>query len=208
MKSTGRASDNLNSIVYLSRALISPTALNRMLRGMLMALRRLGNPVESSLYVVSGQLGAVAELHALAQEEGVGLAVLGDLPAVRQIGNDGFAAVARVAADQVVEHASHCSEIEDSAGLVEVEMRRPHRDAHADDATMLGVELGRFKLKFGAVEFQGYVGRGGAAPAHRIDPCRDGRAAPQKVAPVPPRSWGHEGRSSDAPLFAVLNEAC
>jgi hypothetical protein len=111
--------------VYLSRALISPTALNRMLRGMLMALRRLGDPVESGLYVVSGQLGAVAELHALAQEEGIGLAVLSDLPAVRQIGNDGFAAVARVAADQVVEHASHRAEIEDRAGLVEVEMRRP-----------------------------------------------------------------------------------
>ena len=157
-----------------------------MLRGMLMALRRLGDPVESGLYVVSGQLGAVAELHALAQEEGVGLAVLGDLPAVRQIGDDGFAAVARIATDQVIEHASHRAEIEDRAGLVEVEMRRPHRDAHANDATMLGVGLGRFKLKFGAVELQGYVGRSGEAPAHCVDPCRHSRAALQKIAAVPP----------------------
>ena len=36
MKLTGRGSANLNSTVYLSRALISLTALNRTLRGMLM----------------------------------------------------------------------------------------------------------------------------------------------------------------------------
>ena len=36
MKLGGRGSDSLNSTVYLSRALISLTALNRMLRGMLM----------------------------------------------------------------------------------------------------------------------------------------------------------------------------
>jgi hypothetical protein len=35
------------------------------------------------------------ELHILAQEKGVGLAILGDLPAVRQIGDDGFSAVAQ-----------------------------------------------------------------------------------------------------------------
>src|SRR6266436_6249662 len=34
MKSIGRGSDSLNSTVYLSRALISLTALNRTLRGM------------------------------------------------------------------------------------------------------------------------------------------------------------------------------
>ena len=177
MKLTGRASDNLNSIVYLSRALISPTALNRMLRGMLMALRRLGDPVEGGLYVISCQLGAVAELHALAQEEGVGLAVLGDLPAMRQIGDDGFAAVARVAADQVVEHAAHSAQIEYGAGLVEIEMRRPYWDAHAHDAAVFGIGLARFELKFGAVEFQGNVGRSGKTRAHRVDHCQEGRAA-------------------------------
>ena len=36
MKAAGRGSDNLNSTVYLSRALISLTVLNSMLRGMLM----------------------------------------------------------------------------------------------------------------------------------------------------------------------------
>ena len=49
------------------------------------ALRRLGDPVEGGLDVVRRQLGAIMEQHPLAQEEGVGLAVLRDLPAVRQI---------------------------------------------------------------------------------------------------------------------------
>ena len=35
MKAGGRGSDSLNSMVYLSGALTSATALNRMLRGML-----------------------------------------------------------------------------------------------------------------------------------------------------------------------------
>ena len=54
-------------------------------------------PVEGRLDVIRGELGAVVELHALAQVERVGLAVLGDLPAVGEIGNDGLAAVARIA---------------------------------------------------------------------------------------------------------------
>ena len=119
------------------------------------ALRRLNDPVEGGLHVVSRQLGPVVKLNVFAQQEGVGLAVLGDLPAMRQIGDDGLTAVARVAPDQIVEHASHCTEVEDGAGLVEVEMRRPHRNAHAHHAAVFGIGLGRFELKFGTVEFQG-----------------------------------------------------
>jgi len=52
------------------------------------------------------KLGAVVKLHVFAQEERIGLAVLGDLPTVSEIGNDGLAAVARVAANEIVEHAS------------------------------------------------------------------------------------------------------
>ncbi len=144
MKLTGRASDNLNSTVYLSRALDLADRLEQDAARNGDAFRRLGDPVEGGLDVLRGQLGAVAELDALAQQEGVGLAVLGDLPAMRQIGDDGLAAVARVAPDQIVEHASHRTEIENGAGLVEVEMRRPYRDSHANDAAVLGVWLGRF----------------------------------------------------------------
>ncbi len=45
---------------------------------------------------------------------------------------------------------------------------------------VFGIGLARFELKFGALEFQGYVGRSGEAPTHRADPCRHGRAALQK----------------------------
>ena len=93
------------------------------------------------------------KLNVIAQKEGVGFAVLGDLPAMRQIGDDGLTAIARVVADQIVKHASHCTEVEDGAGLVEVEMRRPYRNARANHAAVFGVRLGRFKLKFGTVEF-------------------------------------------------------
>ena len=88
MKCGGRGSDSLNWTVYLSGAVISLTARNRMLRGMLTPVRRLPDAVERRLDVLRGQLGAVVELHALAQMEGIGLAVLGDLPAMRQVGDD------------------------------------------------------------------------------------------------------------------------
>ena len=129
MKSGGRGSDSLNCTVYLSGALISLDRLEQHAARDADALRRLADAVEGGLHVVRGQLGAVVELHALAQEERVGLAVLGDLPAMRQIGDDGLAAVARIAPDQVVEHAALGAEIVDRAGLVHVEMRRPLGDA-------------------------------------------------------------------------------
>ena len=67
---------------------------------------RLGDAIEGGFHIFGGQLCAVVELHILAQEEGVGLAVLGDLPAMRQIRDDRLAAVAGVVPDQIVEHAS------------------------------------------------------------------------------------------------------
>src|SRR5262249_16940083 len=57
------------------------------------ALRRLADAVERRLDVLGRELCAVMERDTLAQEEGVGLAVLRDLPAVRQIRDDGLAAV-------------------------------------------------------------------------------------------------------------------
>ncbi|MER2603222.1 MAG: hypothetical protein ABTR27_12790, partial [Candidatus Competibacter phosphatis] len=82
------------------------------------------------------------ELHVLAQHERVGLVVLRDFPAMREVGNDGLAAVARIAPNEVVEHAALAAEAVDRAGLVEVEMRRPRSDAVTQHATCLGVGLG------------------------------------------------------------------
>ena len=69
MKLIGRASDNLNSTVYLSRALISLDRPEQDAARDADALRRLGDPVEGGLDVVRRQLGAVAELHPLAEEK-------------------------------------------------------------------------------------------------------------------------------------------
>src|SRR5215472_5965006 len=63
---------------------------------------------------------------------------------------------------------------------------------HAHHAAVFEVGLAGFELKFGAVEFQGYVGRSSAAPAHRVDPGHHGGAALQKIAAVPPRSEGRK----------------
>ena len=206
MKLIGRASDNLNSTVYLSRALISLDCLEQDAARDDDALRRLGDPVEGGLDVVRRQLGAVAELHPLAEEKGVSLGVLGDLPAMRQVRDDRLAAVARVAPDQIVEHASHGAEIENGAGLVQVEMRRPHRDAHADHAAMFRIGFGCHKLKFGPVELQRDLGGKGAAPAHRVTAHRGSRAALQKIAAVPPRLRGTKVDHPVPPL-SVLSEA-
>jgi hypothetical protein len=70
-----------------------------------------------------------------------------------QIRDDRLAAVARVVADQIVEHACHRTEIEEGARLVQVEMRHPVGDAHAQNAAGFGIGLGRLKLEFRAVEF-------------------------------------------------------
>ena len=89
----------------------------------------------------------------LRRMEGVGLAVLGDLPAMRQVGDDGLAAVARIAPDQVVEHAALAAQAVDRAGLMHVEMRRPRGDAVAQHAARFRVRLRRRELEFRAVEF-------------------------------------------------------
>ena len=128
------------------------------------ARRRLGDTVEGRLDVFRGELGAVVELHVLAQVEGVGLAVLGDLPAMREIGNDGLAAVARVAPDQVVEHAALAAQAVDGAGLMEVEVRRPHGDGVFQHAARLRIRLRRLELELRAVELVGHALRQGEMP--------------------------------------------
>jgi hypothetical protein len=133
-----------------------------------------GDPVEGCLHVLRRELGAVVELHLLAQHEGIGLAVLGDLPAVRQVGNDGLAAVARIAPHQVVEHATLAAQAVDGARLMEVEVRRPHGDAVLQHAALLGVGLGCCELEFRTVEFGRHALRHGI-PWHAVQGGRGGR---------------------------------
>jgi len=133
-------------------------------------LRRLADAIEGRLDVFGGEFGTVVELHPLAQHEGIGLAVLGDVPAVRQVGDDGLAAVARVASDQVVELHRLRRQAVDRARLVHVEMRRAHRDAVAQDAARFRVGFRRRELELGAVELQRDVGQrpiGPQAPGGR-----------------------------------------
>ena len=148
-------------------------------------LRRLGDAVEGGFHIFGGQLGAVMELHALTQMKRVGLAVLGDFPAMRQVGDDRLAAVARVAPDQIVEHAALRAEIVDRPGLVHVEMRRPHRDAVAKDAAPLWVRLGRGQLELRAIEFKRHIGGQPRSPAHRIGARGGCGAGLQEIAAVP-----------------------
>src|SRR6266478_3885752 len=134
--------------------------------------------------------------------EGIGLAVLGDLPAMRQIRDDRLAAVARVMPDQIVEHACHGTEIEECAGLMQIEMWGTVWNAHAQNAAPLGVRLGRGKLEFRTVEFERNVGRMTHAPAHSIGAGGQGSAAFQEITAVPPRTNGHE--ASPLWLFSGL----
>src|SRR5262249_25680946 len=138
--------------------------------------RRLDDAVVGCLDVVGGKLGAIVELHVLAQEEGIGLAVFGDLPAVGEIGNNGLATIARIAANEVVEHAALAAEAVDGARLVHVEMRGARGDAVAQYTTAFGVGFRRFQLKVGTVEFHRQVGEGEVG-AQASGGCQGGGSA-------------------------------
>src|SRR4029077_1783079 len=85
--------------------------------------------VEGRFYVSRCEIRPVVELDTLAEVKCVGLAVLRDFPAMRQIGHDGLATVARITPDQVVEHAALGADVADSARLMHVEMRGAIEDA-------------------------------------------------------------------------------
>ena len=121
------------------------------------ALWRLADAVIGGLHVRRGEVRAVMELHALAQVEGVGLAVLRDLPAVRQVRDDRLARIARIAPHQIVVHAALAAEAVDRARLVEVEVRQARSDGVFQHAARFWVGLGCLELEFGAVEFVGHA---------------------------------------------------
>src|ERR687897_338239 len=93
------------------------------------------------------------ELHALADVERVGLAVLGDLPAVRQVGDDGLARIARIATYQVVVHAALAAQAVDGARLVEIERRGRNVEAFFHPPARLRFWLGGRKLYFQTLYF-------------------------------------------------------
>lgn len=74
-----------------------------------------------------------------------------------EIGNDGLAAVARIAPHEVVEHAALAAQAVDRTGLMEVEMRRSRGDAVAQHATRFGIGLGCLELELRAVELVGHA---------------------------------------------------
>src|SRR4029077_2512118 len=93
--------------------------------------RRFRDAVEGRFYVSRCEMRPVVELDTLAQVKCVGLAVLGDFPAMCQIGDDGLATVARITPDQVVEHAALSADVADSARLMHVKMWRTIENAVA-----------------------------------------------------------------------------
>src|SRR5215813_14142330 len=147
------------------------------------ALGRFDDAVERRLHVFGGQFCAIMELHPLAQEECVGLGVLGYLPTMREIGDDGLAAVARIVPDEVVEHAALCAEAVDRAGLVYIEVRWAHRNAIAQDTAALGVGLGCSELELRSVELVRYRGK----RTIRKQACRHSGASPENAAAGPAR---------------------
>src|SRR5205807_6167776 len=93
--------------------------------------RRFRDAVEGRFYISRCEIRPVVELDTLTQVKCVGLAVLGDFPAMRQIGDDGLATVARITPDQIVERAALSADIADGAGLMHIEMRRAVENAVA-----------------------------------------------------------------------------
>ncbi len=96
MKLTERGAASLNSTVCLSRALISLTALNSGVRGMLTPAG--GFAMRSKVAFMSADMKSVPSWN-WTQVKRVRLAVLRDFPAMRQIGDDGLATVARITPD-------------------------------------------------------------------------------------------------------------
>ena len=85
------------------------------------ALGRPRDAIEGGLDVLGGEVGAVVELHALAEVERVLLAVGRDLPLPGQVRDDRLA-IARIAAEERVVHRALRTDVGDGARLVDVEV--------------------------------------------------------------------------------------
>src|SRR4051794_38142464 len=170
--------------------------------------RRFGDAVKGSFYVSRCEIRPVVELHPLAQMKRVGLAVLRYFPAMRQIGDDGLAAVARITPDQVVEHAALSADVADSARLMHVEMRRAVENAIAHHSSALCIGLRRRHLELRAVVLQRNIGGQAVAWRETVTPHQRGCAAAKHIAAGPNGACGmpskHDGVSSPRALTNVF----
>src|SRR5256884_2627476 len=105
------------------------------------ALGRPRDPLVGRLDVVGGQLGAVVELDAVAQVEGVLLAVRRDLPSLGEVGDDRLP-VLRMAADERVVHRALGTDVGDGPRLMDVEVSGGAEDAVAQRAAPPGGGIG------------------------------------------------------------------
>src|SRR5262245_39200648 len=69
-------------------------------------LGREDNALICSLDVLGSKIPTIVKFDAFPQEEGVRLAVLRNLPTVRQVWNDGLTTITGVTPDQIVVHAA------------------------------------------------------------------------------------------------------
>src|SRR6202035_812719 len=129
-------------------------------------------------------------LDTLAQVKRVGLAVLRDFPAMRQIGDDGLATVARIAPDQVVEHAALSADVADSARLMHVEMRRAIENAVAHHPSSLWIGLRCRYLKLRAVVLHRNIGGEAVARGQTVSPHQRGCATTKHIAAGPTGTCG------------------
>src|SRR6202035_4782414 len=121
-------------------------------------------------------------LDTLAQVKRVGLAVLRDFPAMRQIGDDGLATVTRITPDQVVEHAALSADIADSTRLMHIEMRRAIENAVAHHPSPLWTGLRCRYLKLRAVVLHRNVGGEAVARGQTVRSHQRGCAPTKHVA--------------------------
>jgi len=101
---------------------------------------------------------------------------------MRQIGDDGLAAVARITPDQVVEHAALSADVADRARLMHVEMRRPIENAVAHHSAPLWIGLRRRELKFLAVVLHRNIGGEAVARGQTVNPHQRGGATKEHIA--------------------------
>src|SRR5215510_11524021 len=90
-------------------------------------LRRKDDAREGGVHIVSSEISPIVELHALAQEEGIGLAIRFNLPALRQVWNDRLT-VQGMPPNQVVVHGALGRHVRHGTGLMHVEMCRSAQD--------------------------------------------------------------------------------
>src|SRR5271165_5221117 len=168
--------------------------------------RRFRDAVEGRLYVSRCEIRPVVELDTLAQVKRVGLAVLRDFPAMRQIGDDGLATVARITPDQVVEHAALSADVADSARLMHVEMRGAIENAVAHHPSPLWIGLRCRYLKLRAVVLHRNIGGEAVAWGQTVSPHQRGCATTKHIAAGPTGTCGMPNNHDAGILLWIFSE--